>query len=99
MVSCVPASGTPTGSVEAPDGPGPPATRPSILAARDVLAAELSQDIEEPPSDVWVATYTDTVLWDGSGSDSAALGRLPIGSYFVVIGDAVGGRLPVHYWG
>lgn len=53
--------------------------------------------IGEPP--VWLATHAVTIMWDGPGADAAAQGRLPIGSYFRLLGDASEGRLPVEYLG
>ena len=69
-------------------------------------AAPLRQDEPEPPAPpppetavVWVANHTQTILWDSPGETAAALGRLPVGSYFRVTGEGVGGRLPVAYFG
>jgi peptidoglycan/xylan/chitin deacetylase (PgdA/CDA1 family) len=54
-------------------------------------------DVGQTP--VWVATHTTTMLWDGPGADASSRGRLPVGSYFLVLGDAVTERLPVRYLG
>jgi peptidoglycan/xylan/chitin deacetylase (PgdA/CDA1 family) len=53
----------------------------------------------QEPAAVWIANHTQTTLWDGPGDDAQAIGRLPIGSYFRVTGDGIGGRLPVAYLG
>jgi peptidoglycan/xylan/chitin deacetylase (PgdA/CDA1 family) len=81
-----------------------PAVHREMLVAAPLieLVAELARQAEQPPTEVpelWIATHMDASLWDGPGADAARIGPLPVGSYFRVIGDPVGDRLPVHYFG
>ncbi len=55
--------------------------------------------VQQEPAPVWIANHTQTAFWEGPDAEARALGRLPIGSYFQVTGDGVGGRLPVAYLG
>jgi peptidoglycan/xylan/chitin deacetylase (PgdA/CDA1 family) len=71
------------------------ASAAGLLQEEPVVAAPAPQD----PTVVWVANHTQTTLWDGPGQDALPIGRLPVGSYFRVIGDGVGERLPVAYPG
>jgi peptidoglycan/xylan/chitin deacetylase (PgdA/CDA1 family) len=51
------------------------------------------------PDEIWVASYVQTNLWDGPDPNAGSLGRLPPGSYFLVIGDGTPERLPVAFSG
>jgi peptidoglycan/xylan/chitin deacetylase (PgdA/CDA1 family) len=78
-----------------------PAAQLVALAALPALAAQAEDEPEvaPEPAPVWVATHAITMLWDGPDPDAASLGRLPVGSYFLVIGDPRNQRLPVRYLG
>ena len=71
----------------------PQAPEPSLVA----YAQE--EQAEEEAAVQWVAMHVDSAIWNGSESDATRIARLPVGSYFLVLGDSVGGRIPVHYWG
>lgn len=62
-------------------------------------AEDASGDESSDPLVTWVATHAIATLWDGPGEDALAIGRVPVGSYFVVAGDGSPGRLPVTYLG
>ncbi len=53
--------------------------------------------IEEPEQ--WVAAHRPTQLWDGPDANAPSLGRLPAGSYFLVLGASTPERMPVHFSG
>ncbi|MBM2811131.1 MAG: polysaccharide deacetylase [Chloroflexi bacterium] len=63
---------------------------------RRQAATELDQD---EARQFWVANHTQAALWDSPDTDADSLGRLPPGSYFLVIGSGEAERLPVTFSG
>jgi peptidoglycan/xylan/chitin deacetylase (PgdA/CDA1 family) len=53
--------------------------------------------IEATPQ--WVAAHRPTQLWDGPDGNAPSRGRLPAGSYFLVLGAATPERVPVSFSG
>lgn len=76
-----------------------PVQRESAVPLWTADSAQVDQDPAAEPTIIWLATHMDTSLWDGPSADATRIARLPIGSYFSVIGDAVGERMPVRYAG
>lgn len=85
----------------AQESAAPRAPEVQVAAASDAAQDQsvLALPARQEPAPVWVANHAQTTLWDGPGAEAQAQGRLPVGSYFRVTGDGVGGRLPVVYLG
>lgn len=48
---------------------------------------------------LWVANHAATTLWSSPEPDAAPVGRVPVGSYFLVTGQGARDRLPVSFSG
>ena len=73
--------------------------RSSVLSPQSSVLAESGEPGREDEHRVWVASHAVTTLWDGPDDTAAAIARLPVGSYFLIIGTGVGARIPVAYLG
>jgi peptidoglycan/xylan/chitin deacetylase (PgdA/CDA1 family) len=74
---------------------------PTLIASFAGLTQEdaAGAPLDQAHAPFWVASHALTTLWSTSEPDSAPIGRVPVGSYFLVTGHGVEGRLPVSFSG
>lgn len=71
----------------------------SSQIGRGLIVGSTQSEDDEAEHELWIAAHAAATLWDGPGPDASVVGRVPPWSFFLVTGDGVDDRLPVHYLG